>query len=226
MLGIRFYPLIVVLAFTSSLLRTTAAERQPHEQWEAEIKAFEARDKTNPPPHSPILFIGSSSVRMWKTLADDFKGFPVINRGFGGSQMTDSAYFVDRIVLPYHPRQIYVYAGDNDLAAGKAPEQVLADFKEFVRKVKASVPSTKIAYIAVKPSPSRWQLADKMRATNKLIAEYARFDSNLSFIDVFTPMLDKDGKPAEELFIADKLHMNAKGYALWTSIIRPTLIAQ
>jgi lysophospholipase L1-like esterase len=192
-------------------------------QWEKDIAAFEASDKTNPPPKRAILFIGSSSIRMWKTLSDDFKGFAVINRGFGGSQMSDSDYYADRIVLPYQPRQILVYAGDNDLAAGKSPEQILADVQRFVETVHRSLPEARISYIAIKPSPSRWKLADRMRTANRLIAEFTRSDKRLDFVDVFTPMLDEAGQPKADLFLSDNLHMNSKGYQLWRSRVLPFL---
>jgi lysophospholipase L1-like esterase len=204
------------------LARLQAADN-PSAKWEKEISAFEAADKTNPPPAHPYLFIGSSSIRIWKTLAEDFKEVPVLNRGFGGSQMEDSAFFVERIVLPYRPRQILVYAGDNDLASGKAPEEVLSAFKTFVGKVHASQPEVPIAYISIKPSPSRWHLQAQVRSANRLIADFVQGDPLLRFIDVFSPMLGPNGRPRAELFLADRLHMNAAGYALWTGIIRPQL---
>jgi lysophospholipase L1-like esterase len=192
-------------------------------RWDNEIRAFEASDRTNPPPQNAILFIGSSSIRRWKTLAEDFAGYPVINRGFGGSQLADSVAFAERIVLPYRPRQIVLYAGDNDLAAGLAPSQVLADLQAFVRKVHATLPKTRIAFIAIKPSPSRWRLADRIREANRLVAEATRANESLAFIDVFTPMLGPEGKPRSDLFLVDELHLNAAGYRLWASLVRPYL---
>jgi lysophospholipase L1-like esterase len=192
-------------------------------KWEHDIAAFEAADKTNPPPTNAILFVGSSSIRLWKTLAQDFLGFPVINRGFGGSQMSDTLEFAGRIVLPCRPRQVLVYAGDNDLADGKSPEEVTAAFKALVGRVHATLPGTRIGYIAIKPSPSRWKLADRMKAANRLIAEFAKTDERLAFIDVFTPILGEDGQPRPDLFVADKLHLNAKGYELWAKTVRPYL---
>ena len=191
--------------------------------WEKDIKAFEAADKTNPPPRNAILFVGSSSIRLWNTLREDFKEFPVINRGFGGSQMADSVELAERIVLPYQPRQIVVYAGDNDIAAGKSPEQVCADFQAFVKKVHAVLPRTRIGYLAIKPSGSRWKLVEKMKAANQLIADFTKKDERLAFIDTFTPILGEDGQPKEELFKADKLHLNEKGYAVWVGVVRPFL---
>lgn len=190
-------------------------------RWEPEIRAFEACDRTNPPPQNGILFIGSSSVRLWKSLAQDFPGKPVINRGFGGSEIADSTAFAPRIIFPYHPRLILLYAGDNDLAAGKSPEQVVADYQAFVRVVRAQLPQARLAFISIKPSPSRWRLKDRIESANHQIA--ALKTKGLLFIDVYSPMLGPDGNPRPELFMPDRLHPNAKAYQLWRSIIAPYL---
>jgi lysophospholipase L1-like esterase len=192
-------------------------------QWENEIARFEAADKTNPPPRQAILFVGSSSIRLWTNLAQDFKEFPVINRGFGGSQVADSIEFFERIIARYRPRQIVMYAGDNDLAAEKSPQQVAEHVKAFAGKVHAALPQARLAYIAIKPSLARWALIDKIRATNRLISELAAADDRMVFIDVFEPMLGTDGKPRDELLAPDKLHLNAKGYQLWAKLVRPYL---
>jgi lysophospholipase L1-like esterase len=129
-------------------------------KWETEIRTFEAADKTNPPPKGAILFIGSSSILLWKTLAGDFSEHKVINRGFGGSQIIDSVNFAGRIVLPYRPRMVVLYAGGNDINSGKSPEQVFADFQAFVKKVHATLPETRIAYIPLRPTQRdgrRWK---------------------------------------------------------------------
>ncbi len=192
-------------------------------KWESEIKAFEAADRTNPPPRNAIVFVGSSSIRLWKTLARDFPEYNVINRGFGGSAIADSVAFAERIVLPYRPRMVVLYAGDNDIAGGKPPEQVAADFKVFVQKIQAALPKSRIAFIAIKPSPSRWNLVENIKATNRMIETFCRQDERLIYIDVFRPMLGADGRPRAELFVEDRLHMNAAGYALWTELIKPRL---
>ena len=220
---IRALTLAALLALPTLYPAASGADN-PHAKWDRDIKAFEASDRTNPPPSRAIVFVGSSSIRMWKTLAEDFAPIPVINRGYGGSEMDDSLFFIDRLVLQYQPRQVVVYAGDNDLANGKSPERVADDFKAFVKKVREALPETRVAYIAVKPSPARAKLIEPMRQTNRLIAQFTATDTALSFIDVFNPMLGKDGKPREELFIADKLHLNRKGYALWTSLVGPHLL--
>src|SRR5438477_5821026 len=217
---------LVVWSALNSGLRAqdpVAPANSDSSKWESEIKAFEAADRTNPPPRNAIVFVGSSSIRLWKSLARDFSEFTVINRGFGGSQISDSVAFAKRIVLPCRPRMVVLYAGDNDLAAGKAPEQLLADFKAFVRTIQSALPKTRIAFISIKPSPSRWQLAEKTRAANQAIEAYCRQDGRTLYIDVFKPMLGRDGKPRPELFVEDRLHMNAAGYALWPERIKPRL---
>jgi len=194
----------------------------PHaSKWEPEIKTFEATDHTNPPPQQAILFIGSSSFRLWKTLPQDFPGKPVINRGFGGSEIADATAFAERIIFPYHPRMIVLYAGDNDLAAGKSPDQVVADYRAFVSAVRVHLPQTPIAFLSIKPSLARWRLKDQIEDVNHRIA--AMKEDGLLFIDIYQPMLGADGKPRAELLLADGLHPNAKAYQLWTSIIAPYL---
>ena len=187
--------------------------------FEKDILAFEASDKTNPPPKNAILFIGSSSIRMWKTLAQDFPDYRVINRGFGGSQISDSIYFADRIVVPYEPRAIVFYAGGNDINARKSPETVFNDFKTFVGKVRGKLPTTRIVYISVAPNPARWAQIEQVRAANKMIRDYTTNEAGLSFIDVHPHMLGEDGQPKPDIYLADKLHMNEKGYAIWKGVV-------
>jgi len=216
-------------AFTARALRGAsiillfAGKLMAADPFEDEIASFEARDRTNPPPAGAILFLGSSSIRFWSTLDTDFSQFTVINRGFGGSHLADSVHYFDRIVLPYHPRQILLYAGDNDLAADETPERILEDFRELTRLTHRGLPMTRISYLAIKPSPVRWHLAAKILATNRLIAEEARHDLFLDYIDSFTPLLGPGGEPRPELFRDDRLHLNGEGYALWAGVVRPWL---
>lgn len=214
-----------VLLAGLSLAPAQAQTNSGPARWEREIAAFEAADKTNPPPQGAILFVGSSSIRLWKTLAQDFPEHRVLNRGFGGSQIADSVHFADRIVFPYAPRLIVMYAGGNDLNAGKSPERVFADFQAFVARVRARLPAVRIAYISSAPNPARWAQVDRVRALNRAIEDFCRAGKNLAFIDVFPHMLGEDGQPRPEIFSDDRLHMNAQGYALWTGIVRPFLAA-
>src|SRR5262245_41487330 len=190
-------------------------------QWETEIKAFEVADKTNSPPKDAILFVGSSSIRLWKDLAKNFSEFKIIQRGFGGSEISDVTAFAPRIVIPYRPRQVVLYAGDNDIASSKSPERILNDFKSLVAAIHGKLPNTTITFISIKPSPSRWKFEEQVKQANALIKNYAVANTRLEFIDVFTLMLAADGKPRPELFLADNLHMNRKGYDLWVTLIKP-----
>jgi lysophospholipase L1-like esterase len=218
----RFYKATLCCLFALSLA-ALGQQAAPANKWEAEIKKFEEADRQSAPPKNAVLFIGSSSIRIWKDLAADFPNVKVINRGFGGSQIADSTRYVDRIVTPYKPRMVVLYAGDNDLAAGKTPEQVFDDYKAFVARVRQGVPSARIAFISIKPSPSRASLLDAMRQVNAMVKDYAARNKNLVYIDVFTPMLQPDGQARGELFGPDNLHMNRSGYELWRGIVAPYL---
>jgi lysophospholipase L1-like esterase len=185
----------------------------------AEINAFADADHFSPPPKDAILFVGSSSIRLWKTLAQDFPQHQVINRGFGGSQMRDLVNYADRIVIPYQPKHIVVYAGGNDLNAGKSAQEVLADFQAFVRKVRKTLPGVKISYISIAPNPARWSQEGRVRQANNLIRAYAGYDGRIGFIDVFPRMLGRNGLPRPDIYAADRLHMNERGYELWKRIV-------
>lgn len=214
---------LVMIFCAFAFTATGQALQSPENKWEPEIKKFEESDRQNPPPASAVLFIGSSSIQKWKSLADDFPGTKVINRGFGGSEIADSTFFVDRIVIPYRPRMVVLYAGDNDLASGRTPQQVFEDYKAFVEGVHRKLPVTRIAFISIKPSPSRASLLQSMKEANGLIKAYATRARRLVYIDVFTPMLGKDGSPRPELFGPDRLHMNSEGYSLWKSVVAPSI---
>jgi lysophospholipase L1-like esterase len=213
----------VVISLSLSAQAASEAKQSPDVRWDKEIRAFEDADRTNPPPRQAILFIGSSSIRYWTNVAQAFPGHKVISRGFNGSHLSDSVAFVDRFVTPYKPRLVLLYAGDNDLASGNSPEQVLGDFKEFVGRILAALPNTRIAYLAIKPCPAREKLLDRVKATNSLIREYTATNDRLQFVDLFTPMLTKEGQPRADLYLADGLHPNGQGYELWASILRPIL---
>lgn len=192
--------------------------------FDSEIAAFESADAANPPPANVIPFVGSSSFKGWPNLPGAFPNHPVLNRGFGGSQMSDVLEYFDRVVARYQPPLVVIYEGDNDLAAGKTVAQVFGDYSNFVWRVQQQLPATDIAFVAVKPSPSRANLLNQMAQLNSLIAGLAD-GRRVRYIDVYTPMLDGTGQPRPELFGPDNLHMNAAGYALWQSIIGPALDA-
>jgi len=190
--------------------------------WESSIRKFEAEDRVHPPKVGAILFVGSSSIRFWNTLARDMEPLDVVNRGFGGSQLAHVNQFADRIVLPYRPRAIVLYAGENDLSWpwSNSPQTVLNDFKRFVAIVHTDLPETWIYYISMKPCPARWSNWTTVHQTNRMIAEFVSGQERVQFIDVTPPMLDAHGKVRGDLFRWGGLHLNARGYALWTSIIR------
>jgi len=192
-------------------------------QWEQAIRAFETADTAAPPPKGGIVFIGSSSVRMWTSLATDFPGMPVINRGFGGSQLPEVTAYVGRIVTPHQPRQVIVYCGGNDINAGRSGDEVLAAFQGLVRTIHAAHPVARIAYISIAPNPARWAQIETVKATNQAIKSWIATDPRLTFIDVFAAMLGPDGQPKPDIFLADRLHMNAKGYAIWRAVVGPHL---
>jgi lysophospholipase L1-like esterase len=207
------------------LLSVPPAVAQPPDpsQWESDIRAFEAADAARKPPAGAVLFIGSSSIRLWSTLETDFPGVPVINRGFGGSQLPDVAAYVDRIVTPYQPRKVIVYCGANDIDAGRSAAEVLAGYQTLVQAIHARLPATPIAFIAVAPNPARWAQIETVREANRLVAEWSATDRRLSFIDVHQAMLGPDGTPMPGIFVDDKLHMNEKGYAIWRAVVGPHL---
>jgi lysophospholipase L1-like esterase len=187
--------------------------------WDAELAAFEQQDKAGVATGG-ILFVGSSSIRLWD-LAKYFPAAHAVNRGFGGSAIVDSIEHVDLLVLRHKPRIVVFYAGDNDIAAGRTPEDVAADFRIFVGKVRAALPQTRIAFIGIKPSVQRWASIDRIRKANLLIRQYCDADDRLGFIDVDGPMLGWDARPRRDLFVADGLHLSPKGYALWTTLVQP-----
>lgn len=218
----------VRLASTALLALTLFAcaaspEQELVDRWEADIASFEAADRDEPPAPGSVLFVGSSSIRLWSTLATDFPGVPVINRGFGGSEMADALRYADRIILPYRPRMVVVYAGDNDLWNGKTPEQVFGDFRSLVQRIHDVLPETRVAFIAVKPSVARWRIEAEVRETNERVKGLADADPRIDYIDIFTPMLGAEGTPRPELFVEDGLHLNPQGYSLWASVVAPFL---
>ncbi|WP_082497750.1 SGNH/GDSL hydrolase family protein [Pseudorhodoferax sp. Leaf267] len=195
-------------------------------RWKDSFDAFAEADQKQAPKAGGILFVGSSSIRLWNDLETQFGDEPVVKRGFGGSRMLDVTAHVDLLVLPYKPRLVVVYAGDNDLAEGRTPIEVLASFTQFVERVRAALPDTRIAYLSIKPSPLRATLMPQAIETNALIEKYSASVPNLDYIDIYSRMLDAEGKPRADLYGADSLHMNPAGYAVWKSAISPHLVVK
>lgn len=192
-------------------------------RWEKEVAAYEASDRESPPPKGGVLFIGSSTIRLWKTLADDFPDHKVINRGFGGTEIRDATHFADRLIFPHEPRQIFLRAGGNDIHAGRLPSQVAADFVEFVRVVRTRLPKAEILYIAVSPAPARWGETDKYRALNRRIRKLALEMPFVSFVDAFDVSLGPDGQARPGWFVKDRLHFSPEGYKRLAERVRPFL---
>jgi lysophospholipase L1-like esterase len=218
----RVLPIAVLLALLG-LLATVPAQAQQADRFDSVVAAYEAADKTAPPSKGQILFVGSSTIQRWDT-ARFFPDLRIINRGISGSELGDALRYVDRIVLPYEPRLIVVYAGDNDISAGWISEQVAVVYERFTRAVHAKLPQTRILYIAIKPSILRWTQFHRMRTANIIIREYCERDDRLAFIDFDTLMLGWDERPRRELFVEDGLHLSVAGYQLWSAAIRPLLV--
>jgi lysophospholipase L1-like esterase len=192
------------------------------DKWEPAIKAFEKQDAEKSPAAGGVVFVGSSSIRKWHFPKWFGKNAP-LNRGFGGSQIADVNHFAERIVLKYQPRAIVFYAGDNDIAAKVSADDIAANFGKFCKLIHANLPETKIAFIAIKPSPKRWGLRDKQSKANALIRKQCDADERLTYIDVWPSILNEQGEPRAELFIEDKLHLSDEGYKLWTEILKPVV---
>jgi lysophospholipase L1-like esterase len=199
------------------------AAKRDYAKWEKEVAAYEASDRQKPPPKGGILFIGSSTIRFWKTLATDYPDHKVVNRGFGGTEIVDSTHFADRLIFPHEPKQIFLRAGGNDIHNGRTPSQVAADFADFVSVVHARLPKTEIIYIGVSPAPSRWGESDKYRELNRLIRQMALEMPRVGFVDTFDMVVRADGDPREDLFVKDRLHFNPDGYKLLADRVRPFL---
>ncbi len=215
--------LVVMAAFHCAVvLAADPADKSPFGKWESAIQKFEQQDKADSPPKGAILFVGSSSIRLWK-LDDSFPKLKTINRGFGGSEIADSNHFADRLILKHEPRVVVLYAGDNDIAKGKSAEIVTSDFRQFVKTIHDDLPETRIVFIAIKPSIKRWSLVKTVREANAAIHKMCEQDQKLSFADIDTPMIGDDGRPRAELFAKDGLHLNPDGYRVWTKVLTPLL---
>jgi hypothetical protein len=214
--------LIILSNFTAGFV-LAKQELGTSSKWEKSITKFETADVANPPPKGGIEFIGSSTITKWTTLAQDFPGLPVFYRGFGGSQIKDTTFFAPRIIIPYAPRIIVFHAGDNDLAAGATPEQVIADLKELIELVHAKLPETEFCYISLKPSVKRERLRLEQQKVNEGAMELSKSNSRFHYIDQYHMVTDAMGNPRLELFAADALHLSEAGYKLLVELVLPFL---
>ena len=199
------------------------AQQQPFYE---EIQNFKNQDTVNPPPKNAILFVGSSSFRKWTDVQSYFPGYAIINRGFGGSSLPDVIRYANDIIFPYHPKEIVIYCGENDFAASDSTsaEIVFERFKTLYAIIRSKMADVPVAFVSIKPSPSRRKYWPKMIEANRMIKAYISTQQHASFVDVYQPMLNSDGQPKPEIFESDSLHMNAKGYAIWQRVIVPYLI--
>ncbi len=214
---------VIILNFLCISLLACNAVAQPFAN---ELNQFKKIDSLTMPPANAILFTGSSSFRIWDNLQADFPNHTIINRAFGGSTLPDVIYYADEVIFKYHPKQIFLYCGDNDFAADEklTGKDVFKRFKTLFKIIRKKLPEVSFVYVAIKPSPSRQQLMPKMAETNKLIKKYLATQKNTGFVDVYSPMLNAAGSPRPELFQKDRLHMNAEGYKIWQKLIEPYLL--
>ncbi len=198
----------------------------PAQPFANEIVAFKKQDSVSFPPKNAILFVGSSSFRMWEDVNKYFPNHMIINRGFGGSSLADVIRYENEIIFPYHPKQIVIYCGENDIAASDTitAQMVLMRFQKLFNDIRSMWPTIPVVFVSIKPSPSRWQMRDRMTEANSLSKNYLGTKKKAVFVNVWDAMLYESGEPKEEIFIEDKLHMNAKGYAIWQKLIEPHLL--
>lgn len=207
------------------LCYTAAVNAQDKPRFWDDVQTIKAYDNMYTPPAHPILFVGSSSIRKWSDLERTFAAYVAMNRGIGGAVVNDITYYLNDIVFPYHPRQIVLYVGENDLVEKNVTaDTVLARTKVLINAIRAKLPEVPIVYISLKPSPVRDQYKTVAKAANDMIRTWLAAETNIKYVDIFTPMLDKDGNSRPELFVEDMLHMNSKGYDIWRAAVEPELM--
>ena len=197
------------------------AQDRVAERWAETIQGFVASDQQSPYPAGGAVFTGSSSIVRWNTLQEDFPDLDPLNRGFGGSQLSEVRVYLDDLVIKHRPEVVVLYAGENDIAFGRSAEDVFNDYIAIVAEMRRELPETRLVFISVKPGPARWDRVGEVRKVNSMVMEFAARDPLLDYVDVFTPMLNAQGEPIPELFVEDGIHMTPAGYEIWTSVIEP-----
>jgi len=220
----RFFACIVTVLLLLPFTNKVQAQQEPP-FWK-EIQAFKKQDSLHFPPSNAILFVGSSSFNYWKDVQDYFPGYTIINRGFGGSSLPHVITYANDIIFPYHPRQVVIYCGENDLNASDTvtAQVVFSRFSTLFNMIRKKLPKAPIVFVSIKPSPSRARLMPEMVKSNDLIKAFLAKQRNTAFVDVYHSMLNADGTPRKELFGPDMLHMNKQGYAIWQKAIQPHLL--
>jgi lysophospholipase L1-like esterase len=211
---------IFLISVALLVAASSRGQTQSH-RFEANVLAYEAADKTNPPPRNAILLAGDSQFFRWKTVREDLPGYTIINRGIDSFQMSDLLFYVDRLVLPYQPRMIVLHVGGNDVHNGRGATNILADFQSFVARVREKMPQVPIAFTSTTPSPGRWPEATQRKEANQMIKDYIATQPDLLFIDLWDAMLNPDGQPREDVWVADRIHPNHEGYLIRVKIMRP-----
>jgi len=212
----RFFSLIVCVFSINAFVFAQV-------RYQKEIDQFRKQDSISAPPKKAVLFVGSSSFRLWKDVQGAFPDTKIINRGFGGSTLEDVINHMDNVIFPYQAKQIVIYCGENDIASGETPQTVLQRFDKLFTAIREKQPRVPVVYVSMKPSPSREKFREAFIQGNTLIKEYLAGKKNTTYVDVFTPMLDDSGQPKSDIFLKDNLHMNEKGYAIWTEALKPVL---
>lgn len=214
---------LIFVFFLGPILPATAQQANP--PFFSEIQAFRKADSLNPPPQNAVVFTGSSSFRLWPDLPSYFPQHTVLNRGFGGSAFPDLFRYEDDVIFKYRPKQVVIYCGDNDLAASDtvSSQLVVERFQKLFGDIRSALPKTSVVFVSIKPSPSRWHLKEKAMQANAAIKNFLAKKKNTAFVNVWDPMLDEAGNPQADLFVQDRLHMNAKGYAIWQKLIERVL---
>ena len=219
----RIFRKLFLLALSGAIVFTSCSQ-QSDKPFYDEIQAFKAADKQHPPPANAILFVGSSSFAMWTDVQDYFPGYKIINRGFGGSGLNDAVEYEDDIIAPYHPKQVVIYSGENDIAANATANDVMQRFTTLFNMIRRDLPEANIVYISIKPSPSREKFMPVMVNANAMIKKFLASQKNTTFVDVYSKMLDSAGKLRPELYREDMLHMKPEGYRIWKEELTPALL--
>lgn len=216
---------LISLLILSFVAVTLPAQEQEPPFWK-DIQSFRKQDSVSFPPRNAILFVGSSSFTMWRKVQEDFPGFTIVNRAFGGSSLPDLIRYVNEIIFPYQPKQVVVYCGDNDIAGSDtiSARTVAERFRTLFFLIRSRLPEVSIVFVSIKPSPSRWHLKDKAIQTNELVRKFLAKRKKTGFVNIWDAMIGPDGKPLQELFLEDNLHMNKKGYEIWQRMIEPYLL--
>ncbi|MEY4113971.1 MAG: hypothetical protein RLZ76_664 [Bacteroidota bacterium] len=221
----KFNKIVILLSALAVIHHPSFAQKKT--PFQSEIDAFKKQDSVQSLPKHPILFVGSSSFTKWKTINNDFPGYPILNRGFGGSSLTDLIHFANETIFKYKPKQVYIYCGENDLAmdASVTPGMLLERYKKLHGMIREKLgKKLPVFFISIKPSIARWKLEKTFIAANEMIKSFLQSDKYANYLDVHQPMLDDKHEVLKDIFVQDNLHMNDKGYAIWIKVIEPTLL--